>query len=174
MAANTHTSSSLCVKERPSNKDASRGATKELLFDKPSGFTINMNFDHSIDNYGDSWGSYILSSITTLNFISAIEQVFHVHDHDVIMVSSTQSDPLPGDIVLIVVVGPIAQLTGPCKTKNVEILEDKINQVIEDLCTLVSYMPPTKAECVACLLFFHLFLQVIIFDLPSSSYTCLW
>lgn len=72
----------------------------------------------------------------------------------------------------------VEQLTGLCKTKKVEILKDKVNQVAENFHALVSHMPlanwnaTVEAKRIAHSTFFPLFLQVIICDLPRIVYTC--
>lgn len=146
-----------------------------MLYDKPSGCTLNLDPELGVDDDSDNKESLTMSSATTCNFVSGIEQYSNIPTDDVVFFSSTQSDSLKGDAALIVTASFVAQLTEPYKTKKVEILEDKVNYVAEDLRPLVSYVPPAnwtttaEPECISHSMFFH----VIIYDLPHNFSTCL-
>lgn len=125
----------MILKERYVGKVTSGGATRELLPDKQTSCTLLLVSKLSVDNYSDDWRNLILLPVTTCNVISSIEQAPDVPANDVVLVSSTQSDSLHGDVLLTSIASPAAQLTGLCKTRKVEILNDTINQVVEDLHT---------------------------------------
>lgn len=48
------------AKERSSIKTTSGYTTKELLFDKPSDCTINLDPGNNVDDDGDNWRSIVL------------------------------------------------------------------------------------------------------------------
>lgn len=76
------------INERFYIKVTSGGNTKKLLSNKPSGCTINLDFELSVDNDGGDWESLVSIPVTTCNVISNTKQASNIDVDDVVLISS--------------------------------------------------------------------------------------